>query len=122
MPTVLTISKALSDETRIRALLALREGELCLCQLIELFGLAPSTMSKHLDLLYRAGLVQRRKEGRWHYFRLADRSAPVTVRQALRWVITNLADDPAGKLDAKRLRSVRKVARAELSACCYGPQ
>ena len=46
-------------------------GELCACQITELFGLAPSTMSKHLSILYQAGLVDSRKEGRWIYFRVA---------------------------------------------------
>jgi len=66
----LSISKALGDENRLRALLALQDGELCLCHIIQLLELAPATLSKHMDLLVQAGLVERRKEGRWCYFRL----------------------------------------------------
>ena len=42
------VTKALSDSNRIRALIALRRGELCVCQIIALLGLAPSTVSKHI--------------------------------------------------------------------------
>ena len=45
MRNFIAITKALSDETRVRALMSLKGGELCLCQLVELFGLAPSTGS-----------------------------------------------------------------------------
>jgi len=48
--------KALGDETRIRAVLALRDNELCVCQIVELLELAPSTVSKHLQILKEAGL------------------------------------------------------------------
>ncbi len=77
MTDLVNVARALADESRVRALLALRGGELCLCQIIELLGLAPSTVSKHMDVLFRAGLVERRKEGRWHYFQLAGRPAPL---------------------------------------------
>jgi ArsR family transcriptional regulator, arsenate/arsenite/antimonite-responsive transcriptional repressor len=117
MQPLLDITKALSDETRVRALLALREGELCLCHVVGLLELAPSTVSKHLDLLVRAGLVVRRKEGRWAHFRLADRNAAPVVRQALRWAIEALADDAVIARDAKRLTSIRCCDLKELSAC-----
>jgi ArsR family transcriptional regulator, arsenate/arsenite/antimonite-responsive transcriptional repressor len=113
----LDITKALSDETRVRTLLALREGELCLCHFVGLLQLAPSTVSKHLDLLVRAGLVQRRKDGRWAHFRLADRTAPAAVRQALRWALEALGDDATIARDAKRLTSLRCCDLKELSAC-----
>ena len=40
---------------------------------IELLGLAPSTVSKHMNILQQAGLVQRRKDGKWHFYRLAGK-------------------------------------------------
>lgn len=68
------ITKALSDQHRVRALLALRRGELCVCQLIDLFALAPSTVSKHMSILKQAGLVDSRKDSRWVYYRLVEKS------------------------------------------------
>ena len=59
------ITKALADENRIRILLALHQkGELCVCHLIDLLELAPSTVSKHLFLLKNTRLIVARKDGR----------------------------------------------------------
>lgn len=114
---VLSISKALSDENRVRVLMALRAGELCLCQIIELLRLAPSTASKHLTLLYQAGLVERRKEGKWHYFQLPGDDAPRAARSAVDWLTEMLADEPLIIEDAERLNHIRKKDLLELSAC-----
>ena len=65
----MAIAKSLADENRVRLLLALQKQELCVCQLIELIGLAPSTVSKHMSILKQAHLVETRKEGRWVYYR-----------------------------------------------------
>ena len=54
MREFMAITKALSDPNRVRILLALRRGELCVCQITELFGFAPSTVSKHLSILHHA--------------------------------------------------------------------
>jgi DNA-binding transcriptional ArsR family regulator len=82
----LNITKALADENRLRMLLALQNGELCVCQITELMGLAMSTVSKHLSLLYQAGLVNARKEGRWMYYSLPGKGAPTAAREAVGWV------------------------------------
>jgi ArsR family transcriptional regulator, arsenate/arsenite/antimonite-responsive transcriptional repressor len=113
----LSITKALSDETRVRALLSLREGELCLCQIIDLLELAPSTVSKHMALLHQAGLVERRKEGRWHYFRLAGKEAPAAARQAVRWTLDSLQQEPQALGDSKKLCCTRRKDLSELSSC-----
>ena len=113
----LAVSKALNDETRVRILLALEARELCLCQIVELVGLAPSTLSRHVDLLTAAGLVRRRKEGRWHYFRLARDEAAVEVRQALDWVLGSLRKDPVIREDATRLRGILRKDLRETASC-----
>jgi DNA-binding transcriptional ArsR family regulator len=117
MRSILKIARAVGDQNRLRALLALREGELCLCHLIALLELAPSTVSKHLELLVGAGLVQRRKVGRWAYFRFAGRQAPPVVRQALQWILDAVANDPAIAGDAKRLAALRERDVKELAVC-----
>ncbi|HOJ74128.1 MAG TPA: metalloregulator ArsR/SmtB family transcription factor [Phycisphaerae bacterium] len=117
MREFLAITKALSDETRVRALLALRGGELCLCHLIQLLELAPATLSKHMDVLVQAGLIERRKEGRWCYFRLAGNAAPGVVRRGLKWALDSLQDASRVQRDAERLARLRKADLTELSAC-----
>jgi DNA-binding transcriptional ArsR family regulator len=116
MREFLAVMKAMSDESRARALMALGRGELCVCQLIELLGLAPSTVSKHMAVLQQARLVESRKEGRWVYYRLADADAPRCAREALAWAKACLKADPTVRTDAARVRAVRRMSRDELCA------
>lgn len=117
MKQFLVVAKALSDETRVRALLSLSGGELCLCQIIDLLGMAPSTVSKHMDLLYQAGLVERRKEGKWQYFSLCGRKATSMARRALAWVLDSVESDVMVAEDARKLSRIRKKQLKEVSKC-----
>ncbi len=69
---MLAITNAHADESRVRELLALRHGQLCVCQIVELPQLAASTVSKHLSILWQAGLVESRKTGRWVYYMIPE--------------------------------------------------
>lgn len=59
------IFKALSDETRLRALHMLSSGELCACELLESFSITQPTLSYHMSFLCNAGLVSARRDGAW---------------------------------------------------------
>ena len=110
----LNITRALAEENRIRILLALDGGELCVCQIIELLELAPSTVSKHMSVLRQARLVDGRKDGRWMYYRLADGGAPAQVKEALAWVKKSLFKDKRICNDARRLQEILKIDREVL--------
>jgi len=114
MNDVLNITKALADGSRLRILMALRAGELCVCQLIELLALAPSTVSKHMSILRQAHLVEARKDGRWMYYRLADRGTAKTVREALAWLQRHLGDTPEMAQDHKKLQKILRIDREVL--------
>ena len=114
MREFMNLSKALADANRVRLLLVLRGRELCACQLTELFGLAPSTMSKHLSILYQAQLVNVRKEGRWVYYSLPENEASPAVRAALEWVTLALAKDAQAAADTKQLKQILKTDPTEL--------
>jgi len=114
MRQFMAIAKALADENRVRAMLLLRSGELCLCQIIEMLALAPSTVSKHMAVLRGAGLVESRKSGRWHYYRLAGDDGPKCAAETVRWLTRCLGRDKQVLADSRRLKSVRKMRRAEL--------
>jgi len=120
MQDYITITKALSDETRVRALMSLGGGELCVCQIIDLLGLSPSTVSKHMSILQQAGLVERRKEGRWHYYRLAGKDASPIIREALRWTLRSLEGEKLIVRDCKTLCCVRSKDPKELTSCYSG--
>ena len=74
------IGKAIDHPLRIRALAAVASREMCVCELVELFALAPSTVSKHMSILADAGLVARRRDSRWTYYSVpSDPDAPVQL-------------------------------------------
>jgi ArsR family transcriptional regulator len=66
------IFKALADETRLRILALLLEGELCVCELIAALELPQSTTSRHLAYLRNSGWVKDRRQGIWMYYRLNE--------------------------------------------------
>jgi DNA-binding transcriptional ArsR family regulator len=115
MRDFMAITKALSDPNRVRMLLALRGGELCVCQITELFDFAPSTISKHLSILHRANLILSRKSERWVYYRLPGKSAPAAVRQAIGWTHQSLAKTKEAAADAKKLK---QVLQTDLAVIC----
>ena len=129
MREVVSIAKALSDENRVRIVAMLDGRELCVCQVIELLELAPSTVSKHLAILKQARLIDGRKDGRWMYYRLADDDAPRAAHDALRWTLHTLKGDKRIRDDATRLRQIlamdpevlcsqqRERALVDLSEC-----
>ncbi|MFO1478356.1 MAG: metalloregulator ArsR/SmtB family transcription factor [Verrucomicrobiota bacterium] len=114
MKEFLNITKALADENRLRMLMALRGGEVCVCQIAEFTGLALSTVSKHLSILYQAGLVNARKEGRWMYYSLPGKGAPKAARDAVAWVRRSLQEEERVVSDTARLRKVLAMDVKEL--------
>jgi ArsR family transcriptional regulator len=63
--------RAFSDRTRLRILHLLRDGELCVCDLVETIAAPQPKISRHLAYLRKAGLVLSRKDGLWSYYKLA---------------------------------------------------
>jgi DNA-binding transcriptional ArsR family regulator len=114
MHTFMAITKALADENRVRILLALKGRELCVCQIIKLLELAPSTVSKHMSILTQARFVENRKDGRWRYYRLAGDEAPLEVQNAISWVSSSVSEAPKIRHDAERLTEILRLDPEEL--------
>jgi ArsR family transcriptional regulator len=114
MRDFLSIAKALSDPNRVRVLMFLRDGELCVCQVVEMLSLAPSTVSGHMAILHRAGLVEGRKDGRWMFYRLAGEDAPEPVREALSWLEHAVGGDSQVLDDMKLLKAVKRTPVEEI--------
>ncbi|MFZ7104029.1 MAG: ArsR/SmtB family transcription factor [Peptococcaceae bacterium] len=65
MEKEIVVFKALSDRHRILIIDMLSCGELCACEITEKLGLTQPTVSHHMSILHRAGLINSRKEGKW---------------------------------------------------------
>ena len=95
--------KAAGDETRIRILALLQQGERTVKELTDILGQSQPRVSRHLKVLSEAGLVSRSPEGSWVYYRLADADAGRDISQR---IVKSL--DPA---DAKLVRDNGRLAR-----------
>ena len=72
MNELLLMFKALSDETRLRIVKLLENGELCVCHIVAAVDMSQSKISFHLKILKKAGLVKDRREGKWMHYRLNE--------------------------------------------------
>ncbi len=72
MNDILNIFKALSDETRLRILKLLEQGELCVCDIVAALDMIQPKVSFHLGVLKDAGLIKDRKQGKWVHYRIDD--------------------------------------------------
>lgn len=81
--------KALGEPARLRILNALRRGEMSVSELMEETGLGQANISKHLQVLHALGFVERRKQGLYVHYRLADES------------VFELCDIVCGRLEAE---------------------
>jgi ArsR family transcriptional regulator len=83
--------RALAEPTRIKLLDRLREGEVSVLELTELVGTTQQNVSKHLGLLQHAGIVARRKQGNYAYYRITDETV-YTVCEAVCGSLQNRYD------------------------------
>lgn len=74
MKLFIKVMKALSDPNRVKIVKFLQHKSMCVCELQSLLGISQPTVSKHLKVLEKAGLVDYRKDGLWVIYRLADGS------------------------------------------------
>jgi ArsR family transcriptional regulator len=73
MNELVTIFKALSDETRLRVIKLLEHGELCVCDITAALDMVQPKVSFHLSALKEAGLIKDRKQGKWIHYSLNDK-------------------------------------------------
>jgi DNA-binding transcriptional ArsR family regulator len=109
LETFETVAKAVADPSRLRILKLLERGELCVCQVTTVLDLAPATVSKHLAALKTAGLVQQRRDGKWVYYRLAERDLNAYAGRFLALVHGAMAGDPTVTEDRRLLALVNAV-------------
>lgn len=121
MKKVLTIARALSDENRVRALMMLQKGEMCVCRIIEMLQLAPSTVSKHMSILKQADLVATRRAGKWTYYRLADRESGSGEAEIIAWLQRQLKADAKIRADLMRLADAPGSAGGADAQSCPCP-
>ena len=99
---VTDISRALSEEIRVRMMMCVQGGPLGLQHIVDIFAMAPSTLSKHLHILESAGLLVSVRQGRWRLYQWPEAGADAAVSGFLDWLKKSAGTDPVLKSDAAR--------------------
>ncbi|MNI28786.1 HTH-type transcriptional repressor AseR [compost metagenome] len=86
MDEMIMVLKLLADRTRLTILAILKEGECCVCDLVDLLHTTQPNISQHLRKLKDAGLVQESRRGQWAYYSLSVNDRPY-VQAVMREVI-----------------------------------
>lgn len=102
--------RAVAEDTRLRIVALLAEGELSVSDLTDILGQSQPRISRHLKLLVEAGLLERQREGAWAFFRLSEQAETALL---LRPVLDTLdkADAQLAQ-DRERLSAVREQRAA----------
>jgi ArsR family transcriptional regulator len=105
--------RAAGEDTRLRLLALLADGEHTVKNLTEILGQSQPRISRHLKLLADAGLIERNAEGAWAYYRLAHGE----VAELVQWLVGRLdASDPDRQRDRARLQWVRAEQQKQAAA------
>ena len=99
--------RAFADPIRLRILNVIQDGELCVCDLVEILEAPQPTVSRHLSYLRRAKLLTMRQERSWNFYQLA---APRSAFHAkmLECLATCYTDVPEMTEDRSRSRKIRR--------------
>ena len=116
MDTVLDALRGAAEGTRLRILRVLSGGELTVSELTQVLAQSQPRISRHLKLLVDAGLVERRREGSWAFFRLARTGFPARLAAFTLDAMEGDASDL--RRDAERLDRVRR-RRAEAAEAYF---
>jgi ArsR family transcriptional regulator len=100
MNDLVTIFKALSDETRLRIIKLLEQGELCVCDITAALDMVQPKVSFHLSTLKEAGFIKDRKQGKWTHYSLNEKDL---FRRMLILSACERMEDGAISGDRKRL-------------------
>ena len=113
LDALVELGKGLAHPARLRMLAMLAGGELCVCQMTAVLELAASTVSQHLAVLERGGLITERKEGKLVFYRLRQELAATEILEPL---LARLTSDPQVRADRSVVTRLRRVPIARLCA------
>lgn len=114
MTSAVTFFRALADPTRWRVVRLVMDQALCVCELADILGMPQSSVSSHVQIIRRAGLLESETCGKWTYFRIERSQLPM-----LHAALKQFPDDPSHQDDAKR--AAERMTHRE-STCCPGPK
>ena len=105
---LIKVFKALSDETRMRMLHLLMDGELCVCEIMQALGISQTRASRNLGILRDAGLLKDRRDGQWVHYSL-NQGVAAEYLKLMELVNSLLKEDQTMVEDKKKLEKAVKT-------------
>ena len=102
MREIVLFYSALADQTRLRLLNLMKNGEICVCHLQNVLQTNQPKVSRHLAYLRKTGLVETRRDGKWTHYRL--KRFGNHFGKILSRTFESLEQKPQIKKDARRLK------------------
>lgn len=115
MKNIVTFSKALADPTRWRIVRLVMDQALCVCELADILEMPQSSVSSHVQIIRKAGLLESEKCGKWTYFQ---------IHGDYRKLVQSLAkffSESDNLIQTDSARSLERLAQRETS-CCPAPK
>ncbi len=105
--------RALGDETRWRIVRLVMDRALCVCELADILGMPQSSVSSHVQIIRKAGLLESERCGKWTYFRSHPNHSSLLTR-----LIETFPNSAEHKADLKKAKARLKDRE---NSCCPGP-
>jgi len=115
MEDITQIYKALSEQMRLRMLMLLTQGELCVCDLMMVLEEPQSKVSRHLAYLKHSGLIQGKRVGTWMHYFVRDPLEELTAAH-LEFLKKELSSLGWAKADAEKMKEVQAQKLCDNSA------
>lgn len=115
MNDIVVFTRALADTTRWRIVRLVMDEALCVCELADILEMPPSSVSSHVQILRKAGLLESEKREKWTYFRI-DGPYLKLIGDLGRF----FKNDEVGVWERDEERAELRLAEREKS-CCPGP-
>lgn len=112
MRNIVTFSRALADPTRWRIVKLVLEDALCVCELADILEMPQSSVSSHVQIIRKAGLLESERCEKWTYFQIHH-----DYRQLIHTLDKFFISSDAALIGNDALRSVQRLARRETSCC-----
>lgn len=71
------VLKAMADKNRLTLLACMKNGEVCVCDFVDVLKISQPAVSQQLKKLKDVGIIKERKDGTWKYYRIAEEISPV---------------------------------------------
>jgi ArsR family transcriptional regulator, arsenate/arsenite/antimonite-responsive transcriptional repressor len=116
MKDLVTFSRALADSTRWRIVRLVMNDALCVCELADILEMPQSSVSSHVQIIRKAGLLESEKCEKWTYFQIHR-----DYRKLIQSLVKFFEQPSDSVLEADCIRCANRLAERE-SSCCPGPR